>query len=994
MTEFARILVVDDSPDTLEREAVFLRQAGYVVAEARSGEEALACAREFLPDIVLLDAALPGTNGVEVTRRLKNDPHLGSCRVLLVSSEEITSEGQILALEAGADGYVGRPASSREIVARIESLLRLKRIEEALLERTRHLEAVRRVTEEITRELELGGLLQRIVQGATELLGTRVGSVYFWDETDQVLIPQVWPGQEEWERTVRLRPGEGVAGEVVRRKVGIIVNDFRTSPYATAEQLVHTTHSAVLAEPLFYRERLLGVITMDGEGGRVFTAENQGLLRLFAAQAAIAIENARLHEASVRRGAQMEALLRSFQSVTSGLDLSAILDRIIAEAARIAHTPHVKILLVEEATHGLRVASARGESVQRDFPAPLKRSLSGIVAETGRPLFIADSQDEAQNPNAAFDRQHGLRTYLGLPVRGRDGVLGVVTFNTTDPRAYSGEELSCLAFFADQAAIAIENARQYEASRRRALQLQMLNELTRTLTAALNLREVAEGIVRAAQALLPDSVGRLWQCSGTDRTLRLIANVGLRRPEEGQEFRLQPGHGLIGIAETTRQPVLCADVVTDPRFIDSAWAKAEGLASGIVLPLNYGTRPAGFLSIFTRQPHVFVVDEVELLGSLAAQAAIAIENARLFEETERQRTRLKEVLDSAVEGFYQTTPDGRFLAANHALARILGYDSPEGLLAQVTDVARQLYADPTQRREFLRLVREEGGVRDFEVRLIRRDGNAVWVAVNARAVTDEAGELLYHEGFLQDISDRKLAEQMKADFVSFATHQLRTPLAGIKWLLELAGQEGELTGEAASCVADAAASCQRLIRLVNDLLDASKLERRKVPLNLGPVDLGSLTSEAVKEVRSLLDAKGHRIRLAGPAEGAIVRADPQLLRQVLLNLLSNAIKYTLPSGAIEVRWAAEGALASWSIRDSGVGIPRDARRRLFEKFFRAENVLTLETEGTGLGLYIVKLIVEQHGGGIRCESEEGRGTTFTVELPAESSPESGVGRVE
>lgn len=345
--------------------------------------------------------------------------------------------------------------------------------QQALALRTEQLEAVRAVTAEIAQELDVTRLLELITHRAVDLVGARHGSIRLWDETEQVLVPKAWTGAGSGRVVLRLRLGEGVAGMAAERREGVIVNDVESSPDVRPVLMEGTIHPAILAEPLLSRDRLLGVLAVVRDAPMAgFTDEDRQLIALFAGQAAIAIENTRLHEAAVRHGTQMEALLRSFQSVTSGLDLRQILDRIIAEAARIANTPHVKILLLDQATQGLRVASAQGGTVQPDFPASLGRSLSGTVAATGQPLFVADSQDESQNPNAAFDRQKGLRTYLGLPIKGRHGILGVLTFNTADPRTYSDEELSYLTSFAHQAAIAIDNARLYAAVQAHAAELE------------------------------------------------------------------------------------------------------------------------------------------------------------------------------------------------------------------------------------------------------------------------------------------------------------------------------------------------------------------------------------------------------------------------------------------------------------------------------------------------------------------------------------------
>jgi two-component system phosphate regulon sensor histidine kinase PhoR len=238
----------------------------------------------------------------------------------------------------------------------------------------------------------------------------------------------------------------------------------------------------------------------------------------------------------------------------------------------------------------------------------------------------------------------------------------------------------------------------------------------------------------------------------------------------------------------------------------------------------------------------------------------------------------------------------------------------------------------------------------------------------------------------RDNTDRRAAEQqmrealkMKSDFVSFVTHQLRTPLSGIKWMLELA-RDAQEPDEVDSYVQDARESADRLISLVNDLLDVSRLESGKLQVSLELVDVPALTKSVLDDVAMLVREKGHQLVVDISPVPEIV-ADRQLLRQVILNLVSNAIKYTPAKGRIDVRIAQEDRSLNWSIRDSGIGISKASQARLFEKFYRAENALTIDTEGTGLGLYLVRLIVERFGGQVMCDSQEGCGTTFSVTLP-------------
>ena len=373
-----------------------------------------------------------------------------------------------------------------------------KRVEGTLAERTLQLDAIRAVSEEITRELDLPSLLRLITRRATELTGATGGDVFLWDEAGEMLLPQAAHGRAAGRPKLPRRPGEGVVGTVAQRRSGMILNEYRSSALAHAPTLAHTAITAVLVEPLVYRDRVLGVIEVDQEGGsRPFTEQDREILALFAAQAAIAIENARLHTAAVRRGAELEALLRATRSLMSGLDLQGILDRIVAETAQITGCSHVKVLLLDRDAGRLRVGAIQGTAMSREDRLPVGIGHSGLVAMTGQPLFSADAPNDPRNAYADRDRELGIVTYLGLPIKVRDEVLGVLSFNTSVPRQYTPADLAYLTSFADQAATAIENARLYEATRSALVEKTgaeaALRERTRQLDAV---RAVSEEIIR------------------------------------------------------------------------------------------------------------------------------------------------------------------------------------------------------------------------------------------------------------------------------------------------------------------------------------------------------------------------------------------------------------------------------------------------------------------------------------------------------------------
>src|SRR2546428_584808 len=426
----------------------------------------------------------------------------------------------------------------------------------------------------------------------------------------------------------------------------------------------------------------------------------------------------------------------------------------------------------------------------------------------------------------------------------------------------------------------------------------------------------------------------------------------------------------------------------------SETATALGLQAALAAPIVSGEEAYGVLVVYRRAADDFALREVTLLSTLADHAAIAVRNARLYSETRQredenaqlyaeastQRERLGRIFDSTSDGIMFVTQEGRIEAINRQAGDLLGTDSDAMIGGDLLDLLEDRIVEagaedglPLSLRTLFS--HTEGGEGDLALPRLKRVLR--WVA---QPTTEGGGRAVGLTITFQDVTRDREVNQMKTDFVSFVTHQLRTPLSGIKWMLELVA-DAEIPIDIRSYVADARDASERLINLVNDLLDISRLERGRLEIRPQPTDLGALTASVLEEVAGLVRTHDHRISVTGVDDAPTVIADPQLLRQVVLNLISNAIKYTPRSGEIAIRISGVGDRVRWEIQDNGIGIPRDAQRRLFEKFYRADNVFAVETEGTGLGLYLVRLIIEQFGGRVWCDSEEGRGATFVFTLP-------------
>jgi signal transduction histidine kinase/ActR/RegA family two-component response regulator len=376
--------------------------------------------------------------------------------------------------------------------------------------RLRKLEAVPAVIREITRELDPARLLDLVTERATSLLDGDGCIIYLWDEAKQVLVPHAWCGLGSMLQEIRLEYGQGAAGTAARDRASVIIADART--VSTVPEIVHQDAEirSIVADAIIYQDRLIGALAVGRRQANAFDIDDLDVLGLFADQAAIAIENARSHSAAVERSRDLGALLRASGVVMHGLDLRETLTRIVQEAAQIAGTPQVSILLVNREEGVLRQVAGVGQPVPDDFAVPIGTSFSGTIAVTGEPIFVPDVQNDPRSLLAQRDRDHGIVTFLGLPIKIRGEVHGVLVIQTTVPCTYRSDRLAFLSAFADQAAIAIENGRLFQAAqteigeRRRAeASLAAANhELEAALNHANEMTDVAQAADRAKSDFL------------------------------------------------------------------------------------------------------------------------------------------------------------------------------------------------------------------------------------------------------------------------------------------------------------------------------------------------------------------------------------------------------------------------------------------------------------------------------------------------------------
>jgi len=415
-------------------------------------------------------------------------------------------------------------------------------------------------------------------------------------------------------------------------------------------------------------------------------------------------------------------------------------------------------------------------------------------------------------------------------------------------------------------------------------------------------------------------------------------------------------------------------------------AAAAGLPLSrvVALPLVIEEKLLGAIYIFRSQGGAFSASDRALLAAFADQAAIAVRNAELYQQVSEERRALSAIIDNSAEGVMILDPAGRIQVFNRALAHMTGWDAEEALgrsaaeVLSLCDRQGQALAPPEipLRRASATEVRSYA-----EGDIVRRSGPPVTVGVTVTPLYDDEGNLVRTILNVVDITRFRQAEELKSTFVSVISHELKTPVALIKGYAETLRREDadwdpETVRESLDVIGEEA---DHLTQLIDSLLEASRIQAGGLKLEPTDVYLPRLAEKTVDGFRTQTEI--HEFELDFSPDFPPVWGDPQRLREVLSNLVSNAVKYSPEGGTVWVGGRVDAKGVTVYVADQGIGIPPEEQGRIFDRFHRVESGLHRRTEGTGLGLYLVKAIIEAHGGRVWVESAPGRGSIFMFTLP-------------
>jgi PAS domain S-box-containing protein len=451
-------------------------------------------------------------------------------------------------------------------------------------------------------------------------------------------------------------------------------------------------------------------------------------------------------------------------------------------------------------------------------------------------------------------------------------------------------------------------------------------------------------------------------------------------------LHLRSAGSLSGLCVAQARVLRCDDTEDDPR-VDRVACRRVGARSMICTPLFRAGRAVGVLKVVGEEPAAFDSNVQDMLGLLAGSLGAALGNHVALEALRTSEETFRCAMENASIGMALVTPDGRFLKVNAALCELLGYEEVH-LLAN--DFQSITHADDLETD--LQLVRRAlGGEIDryrMEKRYYHQSGRTISTLLSVSLVRDRTGTPGYFVVQIQDISEQREIERVKDEFVSVVSHELRTPLTSIRGSLGLVlgTMSNDMPKNAARLLEIAHTNCERLIVLINDILDIDKIASGNMRFDMQRRSVAALMRKSVQMTQSYAHRFEARLEVRTAREDVWIIVDEDRLAQVLLNLLSNASKFSPPDAVVTVDMRVAEGRARVSVTDQGPGIPNHFRARIFERFSQADSSINRRTGGTGLGLHISRQIVERMNGTMGFDTQLGRGTTFWVEFPVAAEP--------
>ena len=677
--------------------------------------------------------------------------------------------------------------------------------------------------------------------------------------------------------------------------------------------------------------------------------------------------------------ALLELLIQVSREVATALDLRSVLQRLLFAAMDNVGGERGSIIVLDDTGKPLDATIVYGKQLHEHTTQQLRdtidRGLAGWVVRHRKPALLPDtSQDERwlRRPDDSLENT-GAKSAMCVPLLARERLVGVLTLVHSVPNAFGPEHLELMQAIADQASIAVLNARLYTESQRQARVMTALAEGAAAFSGSLDVQELWGRVCKQTlQALQVETVA-LGLIEGPEESLVFRAADG-RNAGEILGRRIPGGKGLAGQVAHDGHGVIVTDAHRDERYTSEDGFGGITSRAVAISPVQSQGRVIGVLEAINPISGAFDADALLVMNGIGSLAGTTIQNAQLFARLNEAHQRYRELFEESIDPIFITDWEGRIIEANRMAIGLTGYSLDELHRMSIDQMHEINWNKLGLQFQILRAQDEC----TYESVLHKKEAGPLPVEVYARRVQFEDTDSV--QWILRDITERKELDSLRNDLTDMIYHDLRSPLANIVSSLDMLGGILGKDESARSILGIAVNSTDRIQRLVNSLLDISRIESGQALQTQTTVKPQTLIQIAVEDVKPASAGRQQTIDVKVPDKLPNLWVDMDMLRRVLINLLENAIKFSRPESRIEIGARREGAWVQFWVLDQGIGIRAGEHDRIFDKFARIKS--SSQPAGLGIGLAFCRLAVQAHGGRIWVESAEGQGSRFTFMLPA------------
>ena len=970
-------------PYAIERGVRFPDQPVQIEGSARTRELIETKAPILINDVPAQDRERGETSTV-----IQGEPALSVLFAPLISGDEVRGRISLQNLDrtnAFSENDVRLLAT---LAGSLSVALENARLVHETRQRNAELALINGVQEAIAGELEPQAIYDAVGDKIQEIFDAQVVSITTCDEpTGLMHFPYII---ERGER-LHVEPAlpHGFSKHVLETNEPLLLAENMNAEaerYGSPTIAGEDTKSALFV-PLIAGGAAAGLISLqNADREHAFGESDQQLLETLAGSLSVALENARLVHETRQRNAEL-ALINSVQEAIAGeLDPQAIYDAVGDRIRDVFDAQVVSIATLDEASGLVHYPYLieRDERLQAE-PRPLG-GFAKHVLETREPLLIAENLEvESERYGSSIVAGDMPRSVLFVPLVAGGKAAGVISLQNIDrEHAFDEDDQRLLTTLAGSLTVALENARLVQETRQRVAELATVNSVGQALSSQLDLDGLIELVGERVRETFDADIAyvALHDEAAGQIEFAYYYESGERRREAPMAY----GEGITSQVLASREPLL------QNRREQLERQKVVGTPSLSYLgvPILVGEKAIGVISVQSiEEEGRFDEGDSRLLATIAANVGVAMQNARLFTEVERQRGYLESLVSITPAAVVVLDADEQVTDWNPAAAELFGYSAEEALGRPIDDLVFGETGREEGRQTTAEAMREGRAQRITRRR--RRDGTMVDVELMLVPLTVDGS----HVGFLgvyHDVTElqrarheAEAATQAKSAFLATMSHEIRTPMNAVIGMTDLL-LGTELTGEQREFAEVVHSSGDALLHVIDDILDYSKIEAGKLDLERKPFSLRDCVEGALDIVAPRAWEKELELGcLIDEVAPAGIVGDEARLRQVLLNLLANAVKFTESGEVVVLVDAEEAGAGSYrlelAVRDTGIGIPPGRMDQLFTSFSQVDASTTRRFGGTGLGLAISKRLVELMGGTITVESELKKGSTFRISLP-------------